>query len=509
MSRIEATGWFALSIAGVACEVLAPGGLNVADLVTGMALIAAGVIARAGRPDSRVGPLLGLAAAVWFLGSIWTVAATFHLGPIAQVLLSAPRGRLRGRVEHAVVAAAYADGILQSVHRSDAASLAVACAVGVTALIRWSSAGGIARRAWLVPLVATLGVSGALAAGALGRLAGVGRESLFLYAYELAVALGALGIAIDLARGDWAQSVVAGLVVDLGDAPSGGTLRDALAGAIGDPTLEVGMWLPGESAFVDESGALVTAPLDDQIHRRSTVVEEDGEPVALVIHDAAVLTEPDLVGSMIAALRVAVTNAALRAEVGQRIHELEASRRRLIVSADSQRRQLARSLEEGPEMRLGRVAALISHIDPSIDRELSEARAELANLALGIHPAVLSERGLSAALEQLTTRSPVDVVVTVDEVELPPPVESALYFVSSEALANIAKHAGATAARVAVMVETGLVRLVVSDDGVGGADAGSGAGLRGLADRIEALGGRLTIHSPLGAGTTLEVEVPR
>jgi hypothetical protein len=394
------------------------------------------------------------------------------------------------------------------VHRSDAATLAVACALGVTALIRWSSAGGIARRAWLVPLVATLGVSSVLAAGALGRLAGVGRESVFLLAYEFALAFGALAIAVDLARGDWAQSVVTGLVVDLGDAPSEGTLRDALAGALGDTTLEVGVWLPHDEAFVDESGASVTAPRDDQMHRRSTVVE-DGAPVALVIHDAAVLTEPDLVGSVVAALRVAVANAGLRAEVGQRIHELEASRRRLIVSADSQRRQLAQSLEEGPGVRLGRVAALVSGHDPSIDRELREARAELANLALGIHPAVLSERGLGAAVEQLTARSPLDVMVTVDEVQLPPSVESALYFVCSEALANIAKHAGATRARVAMMVEAGLVRLVVSDDGVGGADAGSGAGLRGLADRIEALGGRLTVRSPLGVGTTLEVEVPR
>jgi hypothetical protein len=509
MARIEAAGWFALAIAGVACELLAPGGLHAADLLTGLALIAAGVIARMGRGESRVGALLGLTAAVWFLGSIWTVAAIFHLGPLAQVLLSAPRGRLRGRVEHVVVAAAYADGILQSAQRSDAGTLAVACALGVTALIRWSNAGGIARRAWVVPLVATFGVSAVLAAGALGRLAGVGHESSFLYAYEIAVAMGTLAIGFDLARGGWAQSVVTGLVVDLGDAPSEGTLRDALAGALGDPTLEVGVWLPRDEAFVDESGARLTAPRDGRTHRGATIVEEDGGPMALVIHDAAVLTESDLVESVVAALRVAVANAGLRAEVGQRIHELEASRRRLIASADSQRQRLARSLAEGPEMRLGRVAELISGIDPPLDRELNEARAELANLAVGIHPSVLSERGLGAALEQLAARSPVAVTVTVDEAQLPAPMESALYFVCSEALANIAKHAGAHAARVAVMVENGLVRLVVSDDGVGGADPASGAGLRGLADRIEALDGRLSVRSVPGAGTTLEAEVPR
>lgn len=509
MTRIEATGWFALSITGVACELLAPGGLQVADLLTGVALIAAGVIARAGQGDSRVGRLLGLTAAVWFLGSIWTVAATFHLGSLAQVLISAPRGRLRGRVEHLVVAAAYADGILQSVQRSDGGTLAVACALALTASIRWSNAGGIARRAWLVPLAATVAVSAVLAAGTFGRLAGVGHESAFLYAYEMAVATGTFAIGLDLARGGWAESVVTGLVVDLGDAPSEGTLRDALACALGDPTLEVGVWLPRDEAFVDESGARLTAPCDDRTHRRSTIVEEAGKPLALIIHDAAVLTESDLVGSVVAALRMAVANAGLRAEVGQRIHELEASRRRLIVAADSQRRHLARSLAEGPETRLGRVAELISGIDSALDRELNDARSELANLAVGIHPSVLSERGLGAALEQLAAGSPVAVTVTVDEGRLPPPVESALYFVSSEALANIIKHAGAHTARMAVMVENGLVRLVVSDDGVGGTDPASGAGLRGLADRIEALDGRLSVRSVPGAGTTLEAEVPR
>jgi signal transduction histidine kinase len=160
-------------------------------------------------------------------------------------------------------------------------------------------------------------------------------------------------------------------------------------------------------------------------------------------------------------------------------------------------------------MRLGRVAELIAGIDPALDRELDEARSDLANLALGIHPSVLSEHGLGAALEQLAARSPVAVSVTVDELRLPPPVESAFYFISSEALANIAKHARAHTARVAVMNEGELARLVVSDDGVGGADPTSGAGLRGLADRIEALGGRLRVSSIRGAGTTLEAEVPR
>lgn len=503
MPRRELLLWAVLAIAGVACEAAAAGAFHVADTLTGLSLVAAGLTARAGQRESRMGSLLGVSSAVWFLGSVWTVAATAHLGPLAHAFLSAPRGRLRGWVERAVVAGAYADGMLQGVQRSDTATVVLAAALAAMVVRRWFAQAQVAS---LIPSLATIAISLALAAGAVGRLAGVGNERLFLWSYEVAVAAGALAIAFDLARARWEGTVMTGLVVDLGDAPVRGTLRDALAGALGDPTLEIGIWSQRERAFLDERGMRLALPDGDP--RSSTVVTHDSDPVAVIVHDAGVLTEPRLVESAAAATRVAVANSRLRSELLTHIHELEASRLRVIDSADTQRRLLARLLRDGAEQRLDRVAVLMNTIDPDFGRELAEARTELADLAQGIYPSVLAERGLAVALQQLAARSPIPVAVDVADVGLAPAVEAALYFVCSEALANVAKHADAHAAQVALSLDGDVVRLAVCDDGVGGVDPGSGAGLRGLADRIEAIDGRLHIDSSPGMGTSLRIEVP-
>ncbi|MGZ8647838.1 MAG: sensor histidine kinase, partial [Solirubrobacteraceae bacterium] len=130
-------------------------------------------------------------------------------------------------------------------------------------------------------------------------------------------------------------------------------------------------------------------------------------------------------------------------------------------------------------------------------------------LARGIHPAVLTERGLEPALQALVSRAPVPVSVEAAvEVRLPPPVESAAYFVVSEGLANVAKYAQATHASVAVQRQNGVVTVDVADDGVGGADAAHGSGLRGLADRVAALDGTLSLESPAGGGTRLRAKIP-
>jgi signal transduction histidine kinase len=503
MPRREMLLWAGLAIAGVVCEAMAAGSLQVADTLTGLSLVAAGLAARLAGRESRVGPMLGVTSAVWFLGSVWSVAATAHLGPLVHTFLSAPRGRLRGLVERAVVAAAYADGVLQGVQRSDTATMVVSAALVAVVVGRWLR--DPRGRRW-IPGLATVGIGFALAVGAIARAAGVGDERLLLSAYELAVAGGALAIAYDLARQRWEGSVVTGLVVDLGDAPERGTLRDALAGALRDPTLEIGIWSRQEHAFVDERGAPLTLPDGDR--RSSTVVTQDSEQVAVIVHDAGVLTDPRLVESATAATRVAVTNSRLRSELLAHVQELEASRLRVIESADTQRRLLATLLRDGAEQRLDRVAVLTSRIDPAFERELAEARAELADLARGIYPSVLSEHGFATAILQLAARSPVPVVVDVDNADLVPAVEAALYFVCSEALTNVAKHANADGAQVTLSLHGGVVRLAVCDDGVGGVDPGSGAGLRGLTDRVEALDGRMRIESAPGMGTSLWVEVP-
>jgi signal transduction histidine kinase len=214
--------------------------------------------------------------------------------------------------------------------------------------------------------------------------------------------------------------------------------------------------------------------------------------------------------------------ARLDADLRARVVELRASRARLVEAGDTERRRLERNLHDGAQARLVGVALLLGHArrrvdaDPEetaelLDRAMVELRAglaELRELARGIHPAVLTERGLEPALHALAARAPVPVTFETDAERLPAPVEVAAYFVISEALANVAKYAQATAATVAVHRANGSVTVEVSDDGIGGADAAQGSGLRGLGDRVAALDGTLSVDSPPGRGTRLHVEIP-
>ena len=212
----------------------------------------------------------------------------------------------------------------------------------------------------------------------------------------------------------------------------------------------------------------------------------------------------------------------LDAELRARVEELRASRVRLVEAGDAERRRLERDLHDGAQSRLvslalllrsararaaadTELAALLDHAQ----QELQTSLAELRELARGIHPAVLTERGLEPALQALAARAPVPVELSPGPHErLPGTVESATYFVVSEALANVAKYARATHATVAVRRVNGSVTVDVCDDGVGGADANHGSGLRGLADRVAALDGTLAVDSPAGRGTRLHAEIP-
>ncbi|RKQ91314.1 histidine kinase [Solirubrobacter pauli] len=198
--------------------------------------------------------------------------------------------------------------------------------------------------------------------------------------------------------------------------------------------------------------------------------------------------------------------------------DLAASRARIVQAGDAERRRLERNLHDGAQQRLVSLALMLRlaarRHPEDIDlvragEELGHALTELRELARGIHPAVLSERGLEPAVRAVADRAPIPVALSVDlEERLPDPVEAAAYYVVAEALTNVAKYAHATGVTVGVERADGLALIVVRDDGVGGAAAGRGSGLRGLADRVEALGGRLEIDSPLGAGTTVRAEIP-
>jgi signal transduction histidine kinase len=206
----------------------------------------------------------------------------------------------------------------------------------------------------------------------------------------------------------------------------------------------------------------------------------------------------------------------------QQQQELEASRQRIVAAGDDARRKLERNLHDGAQQRLVSISLSLRlaqgqlEKDPAAAREVLEAsREELARaleelreLARGIHPAVLTDRGLEAALESLAARTPLPVEIEGAHATLPAAVEAAAYYVVSEALANVAKYAQASLVKVTVEQVNGCAHVEVSDDGVGGADPGRGSGLRGLADRVASLNGKLAIDSPPGAGTRVRAEIP-
>lgn len=339
-----------------------------------------------------------------------------------------------------------------------------------------------------------------------------------VFAAYAAVPVALLG---SMLRARLARSSVADLVIELRANPVGADLRDALARALRDPSLEIAYWVPATGRYVDAAGRPVELPLEDPA-RATTLVERGGETIAALVHDPALREERGLVDSVCAAAALALQNERLQAELRARLEELRASRARIVEATDAERRRIERNLHDGTQQRLVSIAMELglaqSKLPPDASeagpiiarahRDLLGALEELRELSRGIHPGVLTERGLTRALKELAYRTPVPLELDVKlERRLPGQIEVAAYFVICEALANVAKHAGATAATVRVERTGGRAVVEVADDGVGGADA-NGSGLRGLTDRVEALGGSLSLVSPPGLGTVIRVEIP-
>jgi signal transduction histidine kinase len=505
--------------------------LAIADLVVGLVLIGCGIAAWTWRRESWTGPLLALAGLTWFLGTFagsgesgyadfGALFVTLHRGPLVHALLSYPTGHLEHWSERAAVALAYILSAIAALGETPEAAIVLALILLAVGALRVVRATGPRRRARLAAAGASGVFSGALLVAGLTRLAGSSPslERGVLWAYQIVVAGIAIALTFDLLFGRWVRTTVAGLVVDLGEAAETGTLRDSLADALGDRSLVLGYHLPDRGVYVDERGREVRLPKEDG-ERRVTIVSDGPEPVAALVHDAAVLADPELVGSVAAAARIAVSNARLQAEIRRQLEELEASRRRVVEAGDAERRRLERELREGAERRLAEVEALLEEAGREASAsfaatlaetkaEVVQARSELSEFARGVHPRVLSDGGLPAALREVADRSGVPVELVVSDARFAPPVEAAAYFICVEALTNVDKYAQASYASVEVVERDGTLAVSVSDDGRGGATLDAGSGLRGLADRVEALGGRLTVTSPGGEGTRLVAELP-
>ena len=286
--------------------------------------------------------------------------------------------------------------------------------------------------------------------------------------------------------------------------------------------MELAYWVPNRDAYVDSAGRpmqLDPAPKG----KIATVIEHEGRRVGAIVHDADLAEERDLVQAVGAAAALTLENERLDAELRAHVDELRASRARIVTAGYAERQRLERDLHDGAQQRLMALginlrlardliasdAEAAALLDSSLE-ELNEATRELRELARGIHPAALTDRGLASALNGLAGRSPVQVELTVEtpDERLPSTVESAVYFVVAEALTNVARYAQARTVKVTVVRSNGQVDVQVSDDGVGGADPAQGSGLRGLSDRVAALDGRLDLTSPDGDGTTVRARIP-
>jgi signal transduction histidine kinase len=488
------------------------------DVGVGLALVVLGAVSLRRRNGRSTGLLVVSTGVAWLLGDVLTAATFLHRGPLVHLVLAYPYGRPRSRFSRAVVAAAYVVAAVYPLSRSDPLTVGLAIAVAVAAVVEARRTTGPLRRARHRALIAAVLVSAALLLGPVTRLAGVDARTTVLAAYDMLVLAAVAVLVADLLRGRWAEDVVTGLVLDLGDVSGTAGLRDRLARAVGDPDLVVGYWVPEQQRYVDEDGRPVATTDTTGDTRTSrpvrvtTPITANGQPLAVLMHHPQVLADPALLGDVAAAARLAVGNARLQAQVRAQVAGIESSRRRLVTAADEERQSLGERLQHGPEHRLATVERLLADApEPLTDLtpDVARARATVRELALGIHPAALAAGDLPGAIRALAAHSAITVDVSIAEpVAVPTTLAVAAYFSCAEALTNVVKYAGATAAAVRVTVDADALVLSVVDHGRGGADPAAGTGLRGLADRAEALSGSLTIDSPAGHGTTITLRLP-
>jgi signal transduction histidine kinase len=521
--------------------------------------ILAGLVAWRRRPDSAFGPLMivtGFAIQLtileWteqpLLNTIGQLCDLLAAALLLHVFLAYPSGRLGSQIERVVVVTAYVaalglqlvilmlggfnDRHLLTVVKQPAAAEAVQdllllmlsalALVGVVLLWRrWRSLPSWQRRRSTQIVINCFSLSLVMLAALLlvGAFQLPGFEILRLATFAV-VGLAPLAFLAGLLDARLAKASVGELLVQLRASPAP-DLQELLAQALRDPTLSLIYWLPQYGSWADQNGNPTTLPEPDS-GRRVTVVEHHGEQVAALVYDATLGEEPELVEAVSAAAAIALENGRLEAELRARLQELHGSRTRVVEAEQNERRRLERDLHDGAQQRLVALALELGLLaeqtgsDPATQTRLKRARSEVAeslselrDIAHGLHPAVVSGHGLAVALESLVAATPLDVHLTTDGLpRLSEPLEVAAYYVVSESLTNATKHAHATRVTVDVGVIDGTLVAEIVDDGIGGADSEGGAGLRGLADRVEALNGRLRIWTAAGKGTRVRAELP-
>ncbi|WP_428950823.1 sensor histidine kinase [Streptomyces sp. cg35] len=541
----------------------------VRDLAVGWAYVVAGIIAWRRRPANNTGRLMVFEGITWFLGNLQgtSVPALFAFGAwwealnmavLLHLVLSFPEGRLTTVLTRRLVQFAYGlvavGGLLRALLFDPAtdtgatyldcracgpnlflvpswhglfdtfdavyhaAGWVISAVAAVAIVLRWRHASAARRRA-LLPAWIGIGIAVAFLMWDMlfyvvpwfGEVGSVAEQAVYLMSdlAQVAVPFAFLG---GLLRMHLQRAEVSGLVIDVGTDPDPSRVREALVRVLGDPTLRLGLWREERGAYVDGAGREVSPERPG----RTRVDAADGRPLAVLHHDPALLEDPELLGSVSAALRLALENVWLRT----RAKDVAT---RIVQAADAERGRLERDLHDGAQARL--VFALMAvrrvqrglaeHPDETLREAAGEAESslrlaieELRGLAQGIHPAVLTREGLAPALTALAQEAALPVVVAAEPRRYDPLVETTAYFTVCEALSNAAKHARARAVSVSARHQDGRLVVETVDDGVGGADTARGTGLRGLADRLAAVDGVLHIHSPAGGGTRIRAELP-
>ncbi|PRY50230.1 histidine kinase [Geodermatophilus tzadiensis] len=542
----------------------------VLNLAVGWSFIGIGLLAWSRHPDNRTGPLMvvlgfavlgrfavAVASDVGF--AVGVLLGSLYLSVFVHLLVTFPTGRAGTRLQRGTVVAGYllatpldAVFLLLGATRGAPAGLppnglvivpatagspdpvdvvvqvvVLALCGAVLAIVwgRWRRAGTAERRAIGPGLLGGVLVVLALMAQRSAFVVGIHPDVrvVFTWAARVVLVVWPLALLFGLVRSRLDRSAVSRMIVELGAGPPGSErLREVLVATLHDPTVQVAYWLSERGRFVDAAGDPV--PVEPPGPGRAvTYLERAGSRIAALTHDAALAGEPELVEAVAAGAGMALENERLHAEVRARLREVQASRARIVESADAARRRVERDLHDGAQQRLVNVALLLrmaqgrlssralDEVDALLREtadELAGALEELRELARGIYPALLTDCGLGPALTALAERSSVPAVVTAAPPgRLPAALEHAAYFVVSEGLANAAKHSAAGEVRIDVRVADGVLVVEIADDGVGGANL-DGGGLRGLVDRLAAAGGRLRLTSPAGGGTRLIAELP-
>lgn len=532
-----------------------------AAVITGWSYAAVGLVAWWRRPHNRMGPLL-LACGLSFIGlqlaastSATLVAAvgvlsTLPLALTIHILMAFPSGRLGTRTERVIVATGYVLAVVLEAPvylLGDDSPLAIASAGGVAStvsdaqsvigtvlmlsaaavLVRRAQRADAAQRLVVLPLcivgAVTLVLLAVLGLVLTFHLHGQWFVPLRRFAQPALLLVLPMTFLFGLLRGGFARAgEVRDLASRIAGAPIGpDELRAAIAEALGDRSVTLAYWIEREGRYVDPHGRPTDLPVGPG-PRAAVEVTADGQRVGAIVYDAMLISDADLVGTLAHLTGLALERDRLAMELRTAADELRASRQRIALASDAERRRIARDLHDGAQQRLVLLAIdaqRMARVAGDADRVRRDATAlreeveavldDLRGLVHRLEPALLTERGLPDATAWLVARMPIPTDLSVQGFDgrLASIVESTGYFFVSEALTNVVKHAHASRCSVSIVLDAGRLRIVVSDDGVGGADP-SAPGLRGLSDRLSALGGTLVVTGDRGRGTRLEAEVP-